>query len=93
MFVKRIAELQLLEDQYAFDGNNLVLLYGRKGTGKTTLLTEFIKNKAAVYYYEGTECEEKLQLIRMNQNMSTSSTSESILEYPVLLSNFITSHD
>ncbi len=33
MFVKRTAELNLLEEQYASDGSSLVILYGRRGMG------------------------------------------------------------
>ncbi len=62
MFVKRAAELKLLEEQYASDGNNLVILYGRKGMGKTSLITEFLSEKTTAFYYEGMECEDRLQL-------------------------------
>ncbi|MDD3173024.1 MAG: ATP-binding protein [Herbinix sp.] len=69
MVVRRTAELKLLEEQYAEAGNNLVILYGRKGMGKTTLLSEFLEDKLSVYYYEGTECVDQLQLLRMNQQV------------------------
>ncbi len=62
MVVKRSAELKLLEEQYASNGSNLVILYGRKGMGKTTLITDFLLGKSAAYYYEGMECEDQLQL-------------------------------
>jgi AAA+ ATPase superfamily predicted ATPase len=64
MFVKRTAQLKLLEEQYASTGNNLVILYGRKGLGKTTLLSQFMADKPA-YYYAALECEDILQLSLM----------------------------
>ncbi|MDF2539200.1 MAG: putative ATPase superfamily [Herbinix sp.] len=60
MIVKRAAQLKLLEEQYYSSGNNLVILYGRKGLGKTTLLTEFMEDKPS-YYYAAMECEDLLQ--------------------------------
>ena len=89
MFVKRTDELKLLEDQYTMPSNSLVILYGRKGMGKTTLLTEFLKDKHEIYYYEGTECDHKLQLLHMNQQVSDLSDGEEVLDYPLLFSEFI----
>ncbi len=69
MFVKRAAERKLLEEQYAFETNNLVILYGRKGMGKTSLITEFLSDKQEAYYYEGVECEDHLQLQLLAQQL------------------------
>jgi AAA+ ATPase superfamily predicted ATPase len=89
MFVKRTAELKLMEEQFASPENNLVILYGRKGMGKTTLLTEFLEGKAATFYYEGTECVDKLQLIQMLRNMAEIPQNSENLNYPLLFSDFI----
>jgi AAA+ ATPase superfamily predicted ATPase len=89
MFVKRTAELKLLEEQYASPRNNLVVLYGRKGMGKTTLLTEFLEGKSATFYYEGTECVDKLQLIQMHRRLTKTSTESEQYGYPELFSEFI----
>jgi AAA+ ATPase superfamily predicted ATPase len=88
MFVKRTAQLQLLEEQYAAQGNNLIILYGRKGMGKTTLLAEFLKGKQDACYYEGAECVDKLQLLRMNRRINRVFDGEAA-DYPFLLSEFI----
>ncbi len=64
MFIKRTTELNLLTQQYDSPGLRLVILYGRKGIGKTSLLREFIIGKPA-YYYNGVECDDRLQLNRM----------------------------
>ncbi len=69
MFVKRAAELKLLEEQYASSENNLVILYGRKGMGKTSLISEFLSEKKAAYYYEGIECEDQLQFLLLSQRL------------------------
>jgi len=77
MFVKRTAELKSLEEQYASSESNLVILYGRKGTGKTSLLTEFISDKEDAYYYLGVECEGEMQLLRMNNQLVDSPSNGS----------------
>lgn len=89
MFVKRTAELKLLEEQFASPGNNLVILYGRKGMGKTALLAEFLEGKQTAYYYEGVECENRLQLFLMNQGNSEIATDTADLSYPLLFSELI----
>jgi AAA+ ATPase superfamily predicted ATPase len=89
MFVKRTAEIKLLEDQYAMTANNLIILYGRKGVGKTALLEEFIKDKPDAYYYEGTECDHRLQLKLMNQWIAREEADAELLDYPLLFSGFI----
>jgi len=66
MLVKRTAQLKLLEEQYASLGSNIVIFYGRKGLGKTTLLTEFMVGKPA-FFYTGVECVDVLQLFLMTK--------------------------
>ena len=89
MVVKRVSELKQLEDQYAMPGNQLVILYGRKGMGKTTLISQFLKDKPAAYYYEGQECDHKLQLYHMSLQTQKDFTPETIPEYLELFSDFI----
>lgn len=89
MHVNRTAELELLEDQYVSLGSNLIVLYGRKGMGKTTLLAEFLENKQDVYYYEGTECVHELQQLLMNQQLPAGQDEDGILDYLHLFSQFI----
>lgn len=50
MFVNRVPELASLEAEYAKPGSSLVVVYGRRRLGKTTLLREFIRGKPALYY-------------------------------------------
>lgn len=50
MFIGRENELSQLEEAYSDDGFKLMLVYGTKNTGKTTLLEEFCRNKSAIYF-------------------------------------------
>lgn len=47
-FVDREAELDYLQTEYTRRGSALVVLYGRRRVGKTTLLTEFMRGKPAL---------------------------------------------
>lgn len=46
----RDEQLQSLEKFYESEANNLTILYGRRGIGKTALLREFARNHQSVYY-------------------------------------------
>jgi len=50
MFIAREKELQLLNKYYRKDSFELLILYGRRRVGKTSLLTEFIKGKKAIFF-------------------------------------------
>ncbi|WP_169764760.1 ATP-binding protein [Campylobacter mucosalis] len=50
MFVNRLKELQILNDEYNANKFALTVLYGRRRVGKTTLLKEFIKDKPSIYF-------------------------------------------
>lgn len=62
MFVGRKKELAKLNESYQKGGLPVVILYGREGIGKTTLLKEFIKEKESVCYL-GRELSKKEQRI------------------------------
>lgn len=50
MFWDRQRELQILEREYRRPKGNLLVLYGRRRVGKTTLIKEFIRDKPAMYF-------------------------------------------
>lgn len=50
MFVNRVRELKLLNDEYSSSKFSFTVLYGRRRVGKTTLLKEFIKDKPSIYF-------------------------------------------
>lgn len=56
-FVDRELEIRTLEKEYAKKESSLVVLYGRRRVGKTTLLSEFIKGKKALYFLATQEAE------------------------------------
>ena len=49
-FVDREQEMATLQSEYGRDGSALVVLYGRRRVGKTTLISEFIKNKKPCFF-------------------------------------------
>ncbi len=55
-FIGRHTELARLESEYQKNGS-MVVLYGRRRVGKTTLIKEFIKNKTAFYFLASKEIE------------------------------------
>lgn len=48
-FINRTSELNTLSEQYNQSGVSFVVIYGRRRTGKTTLISHFIKDKPAIY--------------------------------------------
>jgi len=70
-FVNRERELDALEKQYAADGASLVVLYGRRRVGKTALISEFIKDKKAMYFLANEE----------NETLGMKNFTESLSDY------------
>lgn len=56
-FVDREQEMETLQGEYERDGSALVVLYGRRRVGKTTLISEFIKGKKALFFLASEETE------------------------------------
>ncbi|MBQ9989408.1 MAG: ATP-binding protein [Lachnospiraceae bacterium] len=56
-FIDREAEITTLQTEYERSGSSLVILYGRRRVGKTTLITEFIKDKTALFFLASEESE------------------------------------
>ncbi len=65
-FVDREEELRFLNRMYVSDSAQLVILYGRRRVGKTTLLREFAKSKPALYYM-ATRLPEAQQLAELGE--------------------------
>lgn len=51
MFYNREYEIKALEEQYKKSGSAFTVIYGRRRVGKTALITEFIRDKPAIYYF------------------------------------------
>lgn len=56
-FIDRESETATLETEYARDGSSLVILYGRRRVGKTSLITNFINGKNALFFLASEESE------------------------------------
>ncbi|MBO5127032.1 MAG: AAA family ATPase, partial [Clostridia bacterium] len=56
-FIDRESEMKTLENEYARPGSSLVILYGRRRVGKTSLISEFIRNKNALFFLASEEPE------------------------------------
>lgn len=56
-FIDRESEMNTLENEYARPGSSLVILYGRRRVGKTSLISEFIRNKNALFFLASEEPE------------------------------------
>lgn len=56
-FVDREAEMETLQSEYQRRGSALVVLYGRRRVGKTTLISQFIRDKKALFFLASEESE------------------------------------
>lgn len=56
-FIDRKQEMETLQSEYERDGASLVILYGRRRVGKTTLISEFIEGKEALFFLASEESE------------------------------------
>ncbi len=56
-FVDREQEMETLQNEYEREGSSLIVLYGRRRVGKTTLISEFIKDKKALFFLASEESE------------------------------------
>ena len=58
-FVDREKELEFLNKEYERKGSSLVILYGRRRIGKTSLIKKFSKNKDIIYFLATEEAEKQ----------------------------------
>ena len=56
-FVDRKNEIDFLNQEYAKKESSLIILYGRRRIGKTSLIKEFGKNKNMIYFLATEESE------------------------------------
>lgn len=85
MLLGRKAELKHLNNYYDREGSQIVVVYGQKHVGKTTLVREFMQGRAG-YYYLARACSEReqayqwgLQLIRDGYEMGAFPSFQDIL--------------
>ncbi len=82
-FVDRQQELRFLEGEFAQDRASLVVLYGRRRIGKTTLIQHFIQNKPALYFVATEESERENR--RNFQQAVAAATENWFLQKDILL--------
>ena len=70
MFIGREAELSFLENKYAENQGQLIVLYGRRRVGKTETLREFCKGKPHIFY-SCTQSTDKVQLSKFSKQIFT----------------------
>lgn len=56
-FIDREQEMETLKSEYERSGSSLVILYGRRRVGKTTLISKFIEDKKAMFFLASEESE------------------------------------
>lgn len=56
-FIDREQEMETLQSEYEREGASLVIMYGRRRVGKTTLISKFIENKKALFFLASEESE------------------------------------
>ena len=79
MGINREKELNYLTNFYKKDQSGLLVVYGQKGIGKTTLLRNFMEDKPSVYYLSR-EVSEREQLYQMSAELSD--IGYSLSEFP-----------
>ena len=60
LFINRAPELYTLKSEYDKKGAGLIVIYGRRRVGKTTLIREFLKNKPHLYFLADKQIETEL---------------------------------
>lgn len=68
MFTGREAELNYLNSYYDRVGSQIMIVYGEKGIGKTTLLEHFLEKKNYLYY-EALNCSTRQQLFYLGEQL------------------------
>ena len=68
-FVDRKNEINFLQNEYKKKESSFVVIYGRRRIGKTSLLSEFIKDKDALFFLATEESENE------NRNAFTKSVA------------------
>lgn len=66
MFVGRDREIAGLESLYQKEVFQMVVLYGRRRIGKTTLISQFLKNKPAIFF-TAQEANDKMNLMEFSK--------------------------
>ena len=66
-FINRSEELEFLNEQYKSGSASMVIIYGRRRVGKTSLIMEFAQDKPFLYFLASEEAEHLNQRVLKNQ--------------------------
>ncbi|MGA1869948.1 MAG: AAA family ATPase [bacterium] len=80
MFVGRKEELKLLNEVYHSAKSELVIIYGRRRIGKSSLVNHFAKNKSSFYTFEALEGETTQVQLRHFTELLKKQMNDPILE-------------
>ena len=70
MFIGRDSEINTLNEYTERTGNQLLILYGKPGLGKTTLLQQFLRDKEDTSYLESIPLSEREQLFQWSKMLT-----------------------
>lgn len=79
MFLGRTSELKYLNTYYDRDGSQIMVVYGQKNIGKTTLLKQFVHDKP-YSYYRARSASERQQRYLWGKELGREETK--VLKYP-----------
>ena len=80
MFVGRQKELKILDEAYQSEKCELVVIYGRRRIGKSSLVEQFAKNKPHYYAFEAIEGEKTTSQIKHFTNSLKKQLEDPILD-------------
>lgn len=69
MLIGRTSELQYLNNYYNREGSQLLVVYGQKHIGKTTLLKTFVQDKEN-HYYHARPCSEREHMFQWGMQLA-----------------------
>lgn len=79
MVLERTVELKYLNTYYNREGSQIMVVYGEKNVGKTTLLKQFVKDKP-FYYYRARSASEREQRYQWGRELESGSSNSE--KYP-----------
>ena len=81
MFAGRKKELSYLEESYSQDGSRIIVMYGYRGVGKTTLLKRFAEKKDLTYFL-ARPCSDEEERLIWNRECGGDSVDPEMQEVP-----------
>ncbi|HRQ70955.1 MAG TPA: ATP-binding protein, partial [bacterium] len=80
MFFGRLSELKKLEKNFQSKKSELVVIYGRRRVGKSTLIKQFLKDKSCHFIFEGIEGSSSAKQMEYFKDRMAEFTRDSLLE-------------